>query len=113
MSSYQHKQRLVNLYDIIQSNCGNTSSGTDCKYFSTPDDIFKEELAFGPIEPQPSKPDIYESTKMDNTDEYKGMHVILPSGEGYHRATVSHHMRYLYGTPIGYINTNPLLDTGV
>ena len=48
---------------------------------------------------------------MDETDEYKGLQVILPRGEGCHISTASHRMQDVYGHPIGGSNSNPLLDT--
>ena len=39
--------------------------------------------------------------------------MLLPRGEGYQRAMVSHQIQYVYSHPIGYRNSNPLLDTCV
>ena len=104
---------MTHLDDIIHYKCGNTIGDMDREQFSTPGDIFEKDITFEPIDSQLNNPDSNQYTNLDETDEYKVIHVILPSEEGCQREMVYYPMQDVYCHPIGQSDSNTFLDSRV
>ena len=60
-----------------------------------------------------SMPDQYDEPTPEHMYKFMNMNVLLPRGEGYKQATISHRKRNSSGETIGRRNANPFLDTRV